>query len=127
MTDTSPHVLDEVQAERERQTRKHGDQSHLPDGTGPDLVWRDVPMALPLNSDDVRAGQAAGWAKARCKAASQNEGGDGSVTFEHILTEEVLEALAESDPIRLREELIQVAATAVQWVQTIDRRTVSGA
>lgn len=40
-----------------------------------------------------------------------------------ILLEEVYEALAESDPTRLREELIQVAAVAVAWVEAIDRRT----
>jgi malonyl CoA-acyl carrier protein transacylase len=44
------------------------------------------------------------------------------VTWEHILTEEHYEAMAEEDPTRLREELIQVAAVAVAWVEAIDRR-----
>jgi hypothetical protein len=111
-------VLAEVAEERVRQTAKHGDQSHLPNGTGPALILRDLPQYQSAS----RADHLAIWAKARCKAASQNEGGDGSITFEHILTEEWGEAIAESDPVKLRAELIQLAAVAVQWVQAIDRR-----
>jgi hypothetical protein len=37
-----------------------------------------------------------------------------------ILLEEVFEAAAESDPARLRIELVQVAATAVKWVEILD-------
>ena len=43
----------------------------------------------------------------------------------HLVREEVAEAFAESDPARLREELIQVAALAVSWVEKIDARTFS--
>lgn len=116
-------VLDEIAAERTRQTAKHGDQAHLPDGTGPE-EWASL-AELPTWSEEWRVDFAdlATWAKARTKAASQNEGGDGSITFEHILTEEWAEAIAESDPALLRAELIQVAAVAVQWIQAIDRRT----
>jgi len=34
-------------------------------------------------------------------------------------------AIAERDPAKLRAELIQVAAVAVQWIQAIDRRMTS--
>ncbi|HYF53037.1 MAG TPA: hypothetical protein VEA41_02135 [Salinarimonas sp.] len=44
------------------------------------------------------------------------------MTYSQILAEEVAEALAESDPMLLRAELVQVAAVAVQWVEAIDRR-----
>jgi hypothetical protein len=43
------------------------------------------------------------------------------VTWAHILTEEFYEALAEADPEKLREELVQVAAVAVAWVECLDR------
>jgi len=43
-------------------------------------------------------------------------------TWEMILLEEVWEALAETDPVKLRAELIQVAAVAVAWVEDIDSR-----
>lgn len=35
------------------------------------------------------------------------------------------EALAESDPARLRAELVQVAAVAVCWIEAIDRRATA--
>jgi hypothetical protein len=113
-----PVVL-ELAEERTRQTAKHGDQSHLPDGTG---------AALWLSMDDdyirrhgIRRDNLAAWAKSRTDEASQVHG-DGSITFEHILTEEWAEAIAESDPVALRAELVQVAAVAVQWVEAIDLR-----
>ena len=112
-------VVIELAEERTRQTAKHGDQSHLSDGTGP---------ALWLSMDDdyvrrhgIRRDNLAAWAKARTDEASQASG-DGSITFEHILTEEWAEAIAESDPVALRAELVQVAAVAVQWVEAIDLR-----
>ena len=113
-----PVVL-ELAEERTRQTAKHGDQSHLPDGTG---------AALWLSMDDdyirrhgIRRDTLAAWAKSRTDAASQSQG-DGSITFEHILTEEWAEAIAESDPDALRAELVQVAAVAVQWIEALDLR-----
>jgi hypothetical protein len=39
-----------------------------------------------------------------------------------IALEEVFEALVETDPAKLRDELLQVAAVAVAWVEAIDRR-----
>lgn len=116
-------VLLDVVAERARQYAKHGDQSHLPNGTAPYLILRD----LPAYQSAARADQLARWAKSRCKAASQNEGGDGSITFEHILTEEWAEAIAEKDPQRLRTELIQLIAVGVQWIEAIDLRTAESA
>ena len=46
----------------------------------------------------------------------------GSLAWDGILLEEVYEAFAEEDPIKLRSELVQVAAVAVQWIAAIDRR-----
>ena len=110
---TGRAVLD-VMLERERQTEKHGVQTHLPDGTGPG-VWLDPDIRSARTFDEL-----ADSAKLRCKRASEHEGGDGSITFEHILTEEWAEALAESDPAALRAELVQLAAVAVQWIEKLD-------
>lgn len=93
-------VLDELERERRSQYRKHGDQAHLPDGTG--VLFRE------------RA--------ARAKKRTDAHAADGTVTFADILREETNEALAESDQDRLRGELVQVAAVAVQWIEAIDRR-----
>lgn len=111
-------VLAEVRAERKRQTAKHGDQSHLPDGTGPYVLG-----GLVADDRHTYAVGLARWAKARTDAAAQR-GGDGSVTFEHILTEEWAEAMAESDETALRAELVQVAAVAVQWIEALDTRVI---
>ena len=109
-------VLMELAAERHHQEQKHGDQSHLPDGTGPDRNSLAEFWSYGTNLE------VAEQAKARTKAASYNEGGDGSITWEMILTEEWLEAVAEEDPLALRAELIQVAAVAVAWIEAIDGR-----
>ena len=122
MSDTLS-VINEVNAERVRQDAKWGEQNH-PDGTGPDVtVWIESVTPTPneprrKTSHAFRAADLAEGMRARCKRAPE-EGGD---TYERILTEEWAEALAESDPARLREELIQVAAVAVAWVEAIDRR-----
>lgn len=94
-------VVREVVLERFRQDAKWGEQNH-PDGTGPTIPT--------LN--------AAEQARHECDYAHRN----GTGTWRHILAEEVAEAFAESDPARLREELLQVAAVAVAWVEAIDRR-----
>ncbi len=111
-------VIQDIINERFRQLNKHGDQSHLPDGTGPDIELDNLPV---VGWGKVSAERLAAWAKARCKAASQNEGGNGTITYEQILTEEWAEAIAESDPARLREELVQLATVAVAWIEKIDK------
>ena len=94
-------VIREVRDEREAQDQKWGEQNH-PDGTG-----------LPYTHD-------AEYQKRVTDSAAEA----GSLTWRDILLEEVYEALAEDDFARLREELIQVAAVAVGWVEAIDRRGV---
>lgn len=94
-------VLLGIHAERTTQNARWGEQNH-PDGTGP--------------TDDAR--RAALDAKVRTDRAAQQ----GSVTWRHILIEEVCEAFAEDDPVLLRAELIQVAAVAAAWAEAIDRR-----
>jgi len=92
-------VFDDVADERKRQDEKWGVQSHQ-NGTGGH--W-SVEMDL---------------AKLRCEQAEKGKGGP---TWVHILDEEVLEAFCETDPVKLRVELIQVAAVAVAWVENLDR------
>jgi len=45
-----------------------------------------------------------------------------ALTWAHVLREEVAEVLAEHDPVRMLEELHQVAAVAVRWAGAIRRR-----
>lgn len=90
----------EVRWERSRQHNKWGEQNH-PDGTGGELR-------------KIEATQA----KLTCDIVFKN----GAGTWMHILKEEVQEAFAESDPIKLKTELIQVAAVCKSWIEAIDRR-----
>lgn len=98
MQDTGK-VLQEVLNERLAQDRKWGQQNH-PDGT----------------SKSYRG--AASVAREECDNSAQ----DGTIGWLHILREEFYEASAETDQAKLRNELIQVAAVAVAWVECIDRR-----
>lgn len=108
MTNTTTAVLYQVAAERGRQDQKWGEQNH-PDGTGK-RIWPAL-FRLPMD-------ESAGIAKAQVDLDASR----GRSTYAGILLEEVFEVMAESDPQALREELVQVAAVAVQWVEAIDRR-----
>lgn len=117
-------ILTEIAAERTRQTERHGDQSHLPMGTGAALALdiAQLPTWGPRAEDwRVEGADLARWAKERTDAASERDG-DGTITFEHILTEEWAEVLECDDPGELRGELIQLAAVAVQMVEALDDR-----
>ncbi|MET7333044.1 NUDIX domain-containing protein [Nonomuraea sp. NPDC005650] len=94
-------VLADVTAERVAQDVRWGMQL-LPDGTGHDGTAADCD---------------------RARSETEAAAGAGALTWRHVLAEEVLEAFAESDPERLRAELIQVAAVAVKWAQAVDRRS----
>ncbi len=93
-------VLVAVNHERKAQDSKWGEQNH-PDGTGA-LHWR-------VASNESRR-------------LTDLEAKSDNLAWLAILREEVYEAFAESDPQRLKEELIQVAAVAVAWVEAIERR-----
>ncbi|CAL9664292.1 hypothetical protein SUDANB1_07131 [Streptomyces sp. enrichment culture] len=89
----------EVDAERQRQLAKWGEQSY-PDGT-----------ARTGDRDE------ADRLRAACKANSRDED-----NWRDILAEEVAEAFAEKDPAALRTELIQCAAVIQAWIHDIDGR-----
>lgn len=108
-SDGSRPVLEEVKAELDRQYDRWGPQDHE-DGTGPDVLFTDIRHSfqeitngLKNHNDFIeQCGIAPKWAP--------------------ILLEEVFEAVSEKDQDNVREELIQVAAVAVQWIRAIDRR-----
>lgn len=99
-------IYGEIKAERDRQDRKWGEQNHP-------MVPRFV------NTLGVPPAWAA---RERCDNAAL----DGSVTFGHILVEEVAEAVEAAmshgdDSDELRAELVQVAAVAVAMIERVDR------
>lgn len=102
VSEIPPSLVAEIAEERARQDAKWGEQNH-PNGTGDylEIIEADV-------------------ARMACEGAAEG----GYLDWLHILREEVCEAFAESDPARIRAELVQVAAVAVAWVEAIDRREV---
>lgn len=92
-------ALGHVAAERRHQFAKWGEQHH-PDGTH--------------EANHVLADQA--------REICEQEAARGRVTWRLILGEEFFEAMAETDPEKLRAELVHVAAVAVSWIEDIDSR-----
>lgn len=97
-------VLSEIEAERMEQHARWGEQNH--------------PDVTVLYDKDVM-GAVADAAREQTEIASRV----GQLSYKHILEEEWCEAMAElHDPEALRAELVQVAAVAVAWIETLDRR-----
>ena len=92
-------VFDSVNKERDRQEAKWGAQS-WPNGT----------------SDEYR------WVADAYRNVCNDNMKDGTVTWHDILLEEVFEALGEEDADKLENELVQVIAVAVNWVEDIRRK-----
>jgi hypothetical protein len=107
-------VVGEVIAERARQDAKWGEQNY-PDGTGPHL--------LPLYGTEVNLDLRTGAELARIFKAKCGGNAPHEDNWRDVLLEEVFEAVAEDDSESLRTELVQVAAVAVAWVESIDRRS----
>lgn len=110
MSDRTPIILAEIHAERIRQDAKWGEQNH-PNGTGPGAL-RDV----------ADTGTTADAAKGHCDRMFA----EGRGTYMDILWEEFAEAVEERDPVKLRAELVQVAAVAEAWIEKIDRDVARG-
>ena len=99
----------QVLDERARQDKKWGEQNH-PNGTGPRILITGEILA-----------PAEGWATL-AREYTEEKRKDDRLTWLHILREEVYEAFAAPDTDALRAELIQVLATALAWIECIDRR-----
>jgi hypothetical protein len=93
------NIVADVLRERDAQDAKFGIQD-LPYGTGDE--WLQAMADVSRNECDAAF------------AAGQG-------THRHVFLEEVYEAMAETDPVKLRAELIQAIAVGVKIVEAIDR------
>lgn len=94
-----PKFFEDVLAEHERARAKHGQQKY-PNGTGGDAqLWVILDQVRTLVSlrSDMRV-----------------------VTWNEVLLEEYLEVANETDPVKLKAELIQVAHIALAWATKLD-------
>lgn len=113
-TITRPALL-EVAMERMRQDEKWGEQNHPDDLTDAWWYGREHHAART----DAFEIPSAVRAKFLCKTDADR----GHLSWPRILVEEVAEAVeVVHDPVKLRAELVQVAAVAVAWIEAIDRR-----
>lgn len=102
----------QVLTERARQDAKWGEQNH-PNGTGPRENWGYRELRWYTSNEE---------AADIIRTATQLAQRYNSPTWRGILMEEVAEVSAASDTDALRDELIQVIAVAVAWVECLDRR-----
>jgi hypothetical protein len=103
--------IEATQREMRRQDDMWGEQNHP-----------DYPGDVARSRGHARYAAAAdAW-----KAENAERAASGRLAWDGILLEEVYEALGESDEDKMREELIQVAAVALQWAGAIRRRRLPG-
>ena len=93
-------IIAAIKAERKRQHAQWGVQN-LPNGTG-SLEFR------------IQAERSKDFCDMQARL--------GRIDWTNVLNEEVAEVFAESDPAKIREELIQVAAVCVAWIECLDRK-----
>ncbi|MFH8405513.1 hypothetical protein ACH4FX_12170 [Streptomyces sp. NPDC018019] len=100
-------VSDEIRQERERR----GEQNH-PALTGDATVQCDARAMFGSWAEKYRANN---------RREFDPRDTDRRLDWTGILLEEVYAALSESDPAKIRTELVQVAAVAAAWIECIDR------
>jgi hypothetical protein len=130
-------VTGDIAAQAEWQQRRYGEwNEQMPDGTGPDVEWLapvvrqataealygDEPMT-PFHADKVEALLRGEWDFPKDGTPDEQEAAAGACTWMRILREEVAEAFGAETPEALRAELVQIAAVARNWAETIDRRS----
>ncbi len=101
-------IFKDIQKERERQDQKWGEQSHPSVVEGLELF--DLPEEYQVPSENR--------AKRLCEEAFET----GKPTWAVIAVEELCEAIQSPDDKLRREELVQLAAVLVHWIEDIDKK-----
>lgn len=114
-TESSPRgrVFGDISAERERQDAKWGPVRKQPN-VQPVLAARGADHQRIAEHHEIPT---ADRAKQLCRMAAER----GECSFTDIVVEELCEAVeVHDDPVRLREELVQTAASVVKWIEALD-------
>lgn len=105
-------IFKEISTERENQTEKFGEQNIpclnkllIQENVGPDELCKFY--GIPIET----------FAKRKCDNAHES----GKLTYAHIAVEELSEVISAVDPVKRREELVQLASVVVAWIEKIDR------
>ena len=99
-------VYDKIKNERDRQDTKWGPQDHPSIKNGMISDFLSSYYGIPTEDE----------AKLACDIAFK----DGHGTWSHILIEELSEAIHAKTEEKRKEELIQVAAVAIAWIESIE-------
>ena len=109
-------IIDEIKLERQKQDEKWGVQNHpCLDQT---LLNRDggcTPQRMCENYEIP--------SETRAKVMCDDSFKKGDGTYAHIALEEFAEVISEFDITKRRQELIQLTAVCVAWIESIDRQT----
>lgn len=105
-------VLEEVFEERKRQVARYGHNDDKADGTGPRVPW----LAPLLETEAVGI-------EAWLREEYEENGGDEGADWMRLVREELAEVFAsDPDSEEMDEELLQVAALCVSWVESRRKR-----
>lgn len=112
-------IFKEIKIERENQEKKWGQQNHpCLDQT---LLNRKGGCEPQRMTDEYEIPT-----ESRAKFLCDNSADKGQLTFAHILSEEFSEVVSEFDIHKRREELVQLVAVGVAWIEKIDRDLLKG-
>ena len=107
-------ILHEVRLERQSQDLKWGTQTH----PSVDLILQEQGRTGQRMCEEYEL-PSEDRAKQMCDIHSER----GDLTWAHIAVEEMSEVVAAKDDSQRREELVQLAAIVVAWIESIDRNT----
>lgn len=107
-------ILDEVVAERKRAVEKHG-ELHLPSVC--QILLNRPGGCSPARMCDEYDLPSENRAKYLTEHARENN----ELTWAHVATEELSEAISAKDDSERRKELVQLAGAILVWIQDIDR------
>lgn len=103
-------ILELVFEERQRQEARYGHANvTLENGSGPETRW-----LAPFTGQSAAEIQ-----EILRRDYEEFEEETGQPTWVHLIREEIAEAFEEDDPVRLKAELIQVAALCVSWAERL--------
>lgn len=105
-------IYREIDAERERQDAKWGPVRRRPD-VDPVLAARGASHQRICEEHEIPT-------ETRAKFLCENAERRGECSFTAIVVEELAEVVAKHGTTAMREELIQLAACIVKWVEAVD-------
>ena len=109
------NIFEEIRIEREKQNKKWGEQNH----PCLDLVLSNREAGLGTSVRMCEHYEIPSESRAKFLCDNSFEKNQG--TYAHIAIEEMSEVVSAFDIYKRREELIQLTAVCVAWLEKIDR------